>query len=117
MRTEASTELTPVDYHLRPDGVAEVRLHRNIVHDTSEGDSGDGVALNRWTADEVELTTTLSQAEVAERFDDLWTQAERDGMTDRELIVGLTQRVGEGELTMDELADALIELAGMIGGE
>lgn len=117
MRTEASTELTPVDYHLRPDGVAEVRLHRDIGHETFEGDSGDGVALDRWTADEVELTTTLSQAEVEERFDELWERAERDATSERDLIDRLAERVGEGELTMDELADGLIELAGMIGGE
>lgn len=96
-RTYSTQPLERVAYYPQGDGTAVALLRDNVAEEVTE----DGTV---WAADEVQVGTTLSLAEVEERFDELWVR----GVTESR---PLEERVGE----LEALLDAAIEV--ILGGE
>ncbi len=102
----------------------EVWLRRNIRQETDE----DGNEV--WVADAVHgiLPASTTGAYVSENFDALWDEWDDTPLTVRiadvrdatethdGAIVELAEMVAEGEVTMEDLAQAIVELAEIIGG-
>lgn len=97
VHTQSNRELLRVEYYPRPDGTARVWLHEYIASEAGE----DGSTV--WSADEVSLETSLSEAEVEARFDELWVEAESEGQDDKARIRELEAQVGA-------LTDVLMEV-------
>lgn len=70
----SSVELEQVAYFPQPDGTAIVYLHTNIERDAKDND--DGTSFDLWEADEVMVVTDLTEDEIMENFDDLWSLGE-----------------------------------------
>lgn len=110
--------------------VTDVWLRQNIEQVDVELPEGGSQLL--WEADEVAgtLPGAVTAESVAERFDALWAELEDAALTDAEriaeardaaatngdAIAELAEMVAEGEVTMEDLAQAIMELAEIVGG-
>lgn len=85
MKVYSPTELAPVDWSPRPDGFADIRIRRNIekVTQPAQGDQPEQV---QWAADEVYVCAEISEAEAAERQDELFEAGARASMTTEQRI-------------------------------
>lgn len=63
-----------------------------------------------WKAEEVYLVDSITAAEAEARFDELWSLAERDAMTERE-------RIKAAESASDDNLDAVAELGDMVADQ
>lgn len=92
VHTQASTPLSVVQVEHRGP-LTDVWLRKNIRDDVADNVYGSDVAY--WEADEVYgvINGYVTEDEVAERFDELWSQFEEDAMGDRELIESRTSGV------------------------
>ena len=92
VHTQASTPLSVVQVEHRGP-LTDVWLRKNIRDDVVDNVYGSDVAY--WEADEVYgvINGYVTEDEVAERFDELWSQFEEDAMGDRELIESRTSGV------------------------
>lgn len=91
-KTYSSEELEAIKYYPQLDGTAVVLLRDNIEQVETE----DGTY---WQADEVSVTTDLTEAEVEDDFDALWVEGETASKP-------LAQRVSE----LEELSDAMMAI-------
>ena len=128
MSVYSPAELKPVDWHRRPDGFADIRLRRNIRKVTVQPVEPEGPEEVQWVAEEQYVVADMTEAEATERFDELWSKAERDSMTTRERIEAAE---GQGDDSLTGLAelgdmiaantDAIAELGDIVatlqGGE
>lgn len=82
-QTLSATPLEAVHVEQRGD-IADVWLHRNIVHDWH--DLPDGCSQEFWSADEVygTMPAGTTKAQVEANFDRLWLRFDSTGLTDRE---------------------------------
>lgn len=131
MKVYSPTELQKVDWHQRPDGLADVRLRKNIEKVTVEPVDPEGDADVQWCADEQYLVKAVSKDEAEADFDALWAEAERALMSDAEKIDAAQQSADEGQealaelgvdvagngASIEELYEAIAELGTLIGGE
>lgn len=64
-----------------------VWLRKNIVEDTADSWPDGSEPITFWTWDEVFFSVpgNMTEEEASERFDELWTAHERDGMTAEEM--------------------------------
>ena len=110
MNVFSPAELKRVDWRQRPDGFADIRLRRNIEKVTREPISPEGDAIVEWKAEEVYLVDSITAAEAEARFDELWSQAERDAMTERE-------RIKAAESASDDNLNAVAELGDIVADQ
>ena len=90
-----------VKYEKLPDGTANVYLRQNIkqIDQTQTSTDGTETAVKVWTADEKNIQTTLTEAQVEAQFDTLVLSGDS--------IPTLAQRVTALEDAISALADAL----------
>ena len=104
----------------------EVRLRRNIRKEIEDD-------AEVWRADEVigKLPLGTTTAYVDANFDELWMRFEDEGKPESEVIVGMKETLSTHEdaiveldmlvnaspTTMEDLVEAVMELAELIGGE
>lgn len=64
-----------------------VWLRKNIVEDTADQGPDGSESVTFWTWDEVFFSVpgNMTESEASERFDELWSNHERDGMTAEEM--------------------------------
>lgn len=95
------SEPEKIKYEALPDGTANVYLRQNIkqVDHTQIGTDGTETAVKVWTADEKNIQTTLTEAQVEAQFDTL--------ILDGDSTPTLTQRVAALEDAISALADML----------
>lgn len=101
MKTYSYEELEPIAYFAHKGRPADVYLRDGIAVETLERDDGEGNAteVEMWSAEEVHLKTYMSEAEVAERFDELWVSAQASAKP-------VAERLDE----MDAILGALIDV-------
>lgn len=85
--------------HVRPDGMTEVYLRKNIT-ETEDG----------WTAEEVTFTGFVVPSEITEDFDAYWQQAERAAMKPTERIEALEAENAELREIVGDLAEGIAEI-------
>ena len=128
-RTQSAGPLEAVQL-ARQGAVTHVWLRRNVERVTVTGE--DGTEQEAWEADEQHgaLPGTPTAAEVAARLDELWEEFAEAELTDADrlaaareaaatngdAIAELAEMVAEGEVTMEDLAQAIVELAEIVGG-
>lgn len=128
-RTQSATPLATVQV-ARRGNVSDVWLRRDI--EEVDVELPEGGSQHMWEAEEVSLTLpgTPTPEEIEDDFDALWLRAEEEALTDAErladvretaatngdAIAELAEMVAEGEVTMEDLAQAIVELAEIIGG-
>lgn len=106
----SATPLEKVDYHLRDDGLADIRIRRDIAKIETPTIDGQP-AGEQWTAREAYIVRyNLLEQEAVEQADQLFAEAEEDSKTDRQRIDELKQ------LQLDGL-DAIASLYEAMGGE
>jgi len=90
-----------IKYESLPDGTANVYLRQNIkqIDQTQTNADGKETAVKVWTADEKNIQTTLTEAQVEAQFDTLVLSGDS--------IPTLAQRVAALEDAISALADAL----------
>lgn len=129
-KTQSATPLSTV--LIEPNGVGgtNIWLRKNIVErEVQNDDDGTQVA---WEADEIFGTVegNVSKHEVELRFDELWRRFEDDGKpisdvisdvrnelaVHEDAIVELDMLVNASPTTMEDLVEAVMELAELIGG-
>lgn len=90
-----------VKYEKLPDGTANVYLRQNIkqIDQTQTNADGNETTVNVWTADEKNIQTTLTEAQVEAQFDTL--------VLGGDSTPTLAQRVAALEDAISALADAL----------
>lgn len=130
-QTLSATPLEAVHVEQRGD-IADVWLHRNIVHDWH--DLPDGGSQEFWQADEVHGTMPAgtTAADVLADFDRIWDRFEysdreyaemvADGVTEldqqtSDALIELAELAANNEASIEELTVGLLELAEIIGGE
>lgn len=101
-RVRSFHPLERVEYRPRESKGAEALLRENVTQE--EFTDRFGELRTRYVADEVAMETELSEAEVIERFDELWVAAEAADST-------LEARVAE----LEDMLGAVVELA--LGGD
>lgn len=130
-KTQSATPLSTV--LIEPNGVGgtNIWLRKNIVErEVQNDDDGTQVA---WEADEIFGTVegNVSKHEVELRFDELWRRFEDDGKpisdvisdvrnelaVHEDAIVELDMLVNASPTTMEDLVEAVMELAELIGGD
>ena len=64
-----------------------VWLRKNIIEDTADQGPDGSESITFWTCDEVFFSVpgNMTESEALERFDELWSAHERDGMTAEEM--------------------------------
>ena len=77
---------------------------------TREPISPEGEAVVEWKAEEVYIVEAITAKEAADRFDELWSQAERDAMTERE-------RIEATESASDDSMNAVAELGDLVADQ
>lgn len=105
----SATPLEKVDYHLRDDGLADIRIRRSIrivTHDATDNQP----EYVEYTAVESYQVLPLLEQEAVEQADQLFAEAEEDSKTDRQRIDELKQ------LQLNGL-DAIASLYEAMGGE
>lgn len=95
------SEPEKIKYEALPDGTANVYLRQNIkqVDHTQIGTDGTETAVKVWTADEKNIQTTLTEAQVEARFDTL--------ILDGDSTPTMNQRIAALEDAVSALTDAL----------
>lgn len=90
-----------IKYESLPDGTANVYLRQNVkqVDQVQTSTDGTETAVKVWTADEKNIQTTLTEAQVEAQFDTLVLSGDS--------IPTLAQRVAALEDSISALADAL----------
>lgn len=90
-----------VKYEKLPDGTANVYLRQNIKQIDQIQTNADGkeTAVKVWTADEKNIQTTLTEAQVEARFDTL--------ILDGDSTPTMNQRIAALEDAVSALTDAL----------
>lgn len=90
-----------VKYEKLPDGTANVYLRKNIKQIDRIQTNADGkeTAVKVWTADEKNIQTTLTEAQVEARFDTL--------ILDGDSTPTMNQRIAALEDAVSALTDAL----------
>ena len=90
-----------IKYESLPDGTANVYLRQNVkqVDQVQTSTDGTETAVKVWTADEKNIQTTLTEAQVEAQFDKLVLSGDS--------IPTLAQRVAALEDAISALADAL----------
>lgn len=90
-----------IKYESLPDGTANAYLRQNVkqVDQVQTSTDGTETAVKVWTADEKNIQTTLTEAQVEAQFDTLVLSGDS--------IPTLAQRVAALEDTISALADAL----------
>ena len=131
-RDVASRELRPIEV-IRVAGsmASDVWLRKGIEHTTIIGEQGEEEEV--WVASDVIhgiVDGLKTPQELEDQFDELWARFEDESLTDAERIADardtaytnsdaiaeLGDMVAEGEVTMEDLSQAIIELAEIIGG-
>ena len=123
MQTTSDTQLGRIE--LADNGsFCEVRLRRNIRKEVEE-------EAEVWRADEVigKLPIGTTTAYVDANFDELWMRFEDEGKPESEVVVGMKETLSTHEdaiveldmlvnaspTTMEDLVEAVMELAELIG--
>lgn len=90
-----------IKYESLPDGTANVYLRQNVkqVDQVQTSTDGTETAVKVWTADEKNIQTTLTEAQVEARFDTL--------ILDGDSAPTMNQRIAALEDAVSALADAL----------
>lgn len=90
-----------IKYEVLPDGTANVYLRQNIaqVDQTRTAADGTETAVKVWTADEKNIQTMLTEAQVEARFDTL--------ILDGDSTPTMNQRIAALEDAVSALTDAL----------
>jgi hypothetical protein len=129
VRTKSATPLDAVQVERRG-LVNDVWLRTDI--EQIEEEIGEGLSQTMWEAFEVYGTVpaSVTAEEIEDDFDDWWARFEDEAMTDAEKLADardmaqvngdaieeLAELVAEGEVTMEDLAQAIVELAEIVGG-
>lgn len=95
IQTVSAEEPARVLVEAQPGGMScDVWLRGNIEQDAADN-GPEGAPYEFWRADEAHLVVagSITVEEAEARFDELWAQAEQEGMTDSERIVGVEQIV------------------------
>ncbi len=124
VHTQAATQLSAVQVEHRG-SVSDVWLRKNIRDDVADEVYGSDVTY--WEADEVygTLEGSVTEDEVAERFNELWDQFEEDVLTDREVtekrgseisdaMADLAETVSDGAVDVADIANAIADLAEVV---
>ena len=131
-RDVASRELRPIEV-IRVAGsmASDVWLRKGIEHTTIIGEQGEEEEV--WVASDVIhgiVDGLKTPQELEDQFDELWARFEDESLTDSERIADardtaytnsdaiaeLGDMVAEGEVTMEDLSQAILDLAEIIGG-
>lgn len=108
MRVYSPMPLDAVDYHARGDGYSDVRLRKGFETVTRSTDDGETM---EYSAEELYFVTLLPKQEVVDSFDALWTEVEREQMSDDERIAKLERANTDLELA---LCDVYESMAGVV---
>lgn len=101
MNVCSATPLDAVDYHERGDGLADVRLRRNVRQAVISLDS-DAPDQTVYVADEAYIVTASTRGEVDATFDDLWAEAEMAKKSPEERIADLESQLADAEMAILE---------------
>ncbi len=128
-RTQSATPLDAVQVERRG-LIKDVWLRTDI--EEIEVEIEEGLSQTMWEAFEVYGTVpaSVTAEEIEDDFDDWWARFEDEAMTDAEKLADardmaqvngdaieeLAELVAEGEVTMEDLAQAIVELAEIVGG-
>ena len=95
------SEPEKIKYEALPDGTANVYLRQNIkqIDQTQTNADGNETTVNVWTADEKNIQTTLTDAQVEAQFDTL--------VLDGDSTPTMAQRIAALEDAVSALTDAL----------
>lgn len=109
LQTVSSPEpLEEVSYYPRGDGLADIRIRRNMT--TVSHDAGDGqTAWTEYTADEAYTVRDLTQQEAIEQADSIWLDCLQASKTD-------SQRLSELEASSLDQDEALAEIYQLLAG-
>lgn len=129
VHTQSATPLDAVQVERRG-LIKDVWLRTDI--EEIEVEIEEGLSQTMWEAFEVYGTVpaSVTAEEIADDFDEWWTRFEDEAMTDAEKLADardmaqvngdaieeLAELVAEGEVTMEDLAQAIVELAEIVGG-
>lgn len=110
----SSEPLEKVSYFLRGDGMADIRLRRNIRTIEHEATSDGTPAWTEYQAEEAYLLRDLTEQEAIEQYDTLW----RSYLTEHK---DTDERIAELEQVGADNADSIVALfeqvATIAGGE
>jgi hypothetical protein len=128
-RTQSATPLDAVQVERRG-LIKDVWLRTDI--EEIEVEIEEGLSQTMWEAFEVYGTVpaSVTAEEIEDDFDAWWARFEDEAMTDAEKLADardmaqvngdaieeLAELVAEGEVTMEDLAQAIVELAEIVGG-
>ena len=104
----SATPLEKVDYHLRDDGLADIRIRRNIT--TVMHEDGD-TTWTEYTADEAYTVRDLTEQEAIEQADSIWLDCVQASKSDSQRLAGLEA----SSLDQDEALAEIYQL--LSGGE
>lgn len=104
MRVYSPVPLEAVDYHPRGDGYNDVRLRKNFETTVRTADSDETV---EYSADELYFVTLLPMQEVVDGFEGLWSDVEREQMSDAERIAMLEQANTDLELALCDVYESM----------
>ncbi len=110
----SSEPLEKVGYFRRGDGMADIRLRRNIRTVEHEATSDGMPAWTEYQAEEAYLLRDLTEQEAVEQYDTLW----RSYITEQEAV---DERIADleqvGADNADSIAELYEQLATIMGGE
>ena len=121
MKAQFSEEPDRVKYQLRPDGIANVWLRKNIekIEEPAYAfgyDKEPYAIAEFWVADEVFFTTsTLGMLDVEDRFDELWEYYSSEDTPIPTRVFSVEQNSRDANDAIAELSEIISELVG--GGE
>ena len=106
LQTVSSPEpLEEVGYYPRGDGLADIRIRRNIATVMHE----DDVTWTEYTADEVYTVRDLTEQEAVEQADSIWLDCLQASKSD-------SQRLGDLEASSLDQDEALAEIYQLLAG-
>lgn len=110
----SSEPLEKVGYFRRGDGMADIRLRRNIRTIEHEATSDGMPAWTEYQAEEAYLLRDLTEQEAVEQYDTLWRSYITEHKDADERIAELEQ---VGADNADSIAELYEQLATITGGE
>ncbi len=107
LQTVSSTEpLEEVSYYPRGDGLADIRIRRNVA--TVMHEDGD-TTWTEYTADEAYTVRDLTEQEAVEQADSIWLDCLQASKTD-------SRRLGDLEASSLDQDEALAEIYQLLAG-
>ncbi len=107
-QVSSAEPLDKVSYFRRGDGLADIRVRKNITQVEHPAD-GEQAAWTEWTADEAYSVRDLTEQEAVEQADQIWDDVERASKPTEE-------RLGELAKSSLDNAEAVAELYTLLQG-